>query len=201
MGGQMSRRNHPRGNVRTGPGNIGRGGGGGSYVSGPQTGGLPAAGTPGYSTPTPAPPPVGAPPPDWQQIAAESAATRGVQYADAQATYDRGRISRDFGYGANGQIDPSNPYSKAALLQKNFQEHTLGNTTSYAGQGQLYSGALQNAQNATTSGYLADSNSLHNQYSDALNQTSLNQLGAYSNAGSAVSQDKITAILRALRQG
>jgi hypothetical protein len=145
--------------------------------------------------------PVGAPPPDWQQIAAESAAQRSVGYADAQATYDRGRIQRDFGYGANGQIDPSNPYSKAALLQKNFQEHTLGNTTSYAGQGQLYSGALQNAQNATTSGYLADSNSLHNQYSDALNQTSLNQLGAYSNAGSAVSQDKITAILRALRQG
>src|SRR4051812_1357 len=49
----------------------------------------------------------GPPPMDWQQQQAEAAQARGVQYADAQATFDRGRINRDFGYGADGQADPN----------------------------------------------------------------------------------------------
>jgi hypothetical protein len=96
-----------------------------------------------------------------------------------------------------------NPYSKAALLDRNFKQSTLGNTNSYAAQGQLYSGALQNAQNATTFGYLSGSNSLKNQYHDAQHQTSpLNQLGAYANAGSARSVTRrYAALLQALGQG
>ncbi|MEK9726337.1 MAG: ATP-binding cassette domain-containing protein, partial [Rhodospirillaceae bacterium] len=45
---------------------------------------------------------------------------RNVAYADAQATYDRGRIQRDFGYTASGAVDPNNPYSRAALLEQSF---------------------------------------------------------------------------------
>lgn len=140
-------------------------------------------------------------PPDWQEQAYEAQAQRGVQYADAQATYDRGRIQRDFGYGANGQVDPNNPYSRAALLERNFAASQRGDTNSYAAQGQLYSGALQNKKNSTTFGYLSDSNALKNQYADALGQTSLNQLNAYAGAGGGVSQERINALLRALGQG
>lgn len=148
-----------------------------------------------------APAPVAPPPPDWQQIAAESAATRGVQYADAQATYDRSRINRDFGYNAAGGVDPSNPYSRAALLERNFKQQQAGDTNSFADQGHLYSGALQNQKNETTFGYLSDRNTLRNQYSDANNDVTLGQLGAYSSAGGAVSQERINALLRALGQG
>jgi hypothetical protein len=147
------------------------------------------------------PPPVGGPPPDWQHDELVAGQQRNVGYADAQATYDRGRIQRDYGYDATGAVDPSNPYSRAALLDRHFKETTMGNTNSFASQGQLYSGALQDAQNASTFNYLGDSNNLKNQYSDAINQTGLNQLGAYANAGSAVSSDQIRAILKALGQG
>jgi hypothetical protein len=145
--------------------------------------------------------PVAPPPPDWQQQAYEASQARGVQYADAQATYDRGRIQRDFGYGDKGQVDPNNPYSRAALLERNFSQQQAGNTNSFAAQGQLYSGALQNQKNSTTFGYLQNKNDLRNQYADANADVSLGQLGAYSQAGGAVSEEKIRALLRALGQG
>jgi hypothetical protein len=144
---------------------------------------------------------VAPPPPDWQQQAYEASQARGVQYADAQATYDRGRVQRDFGYGANGQVDPSNPYSRAALLERNFSQQQAGDTNSFASQGQLYSGALQNQKNQTTFGYLQGNNALRNEYADANANVALGQLGAYSQAGGAVSEEKIRALLRALGQG
>jgi hypothetical protein len=169
-------------------------------VTGKPQMGLPSSQAPAQAAIADAPGPVGAPPPDPAAIAAEAAAGRNVQYADAQATYDQGRIGRDFGYNAQGAVDPSNPYSRAALLDRNFRQSTLGNTNSYASQGQLYAGSLQNAQNATTFGYLSDSNSLKNQAADAYHQTYSNQLGAYANAGGAVSDAKYNAILKALGQ-
>lgn len=150
-----------------------------------------------YGTPPPA---EGGPPPDPQLIAAQAATQRGVGLADAQATYDTGRINRDFGYNAQGAVDPSNPYSRAALLDRSFKQGNTGDTNSYAAQGQLYSGARQNQANARTFGYLSDSNSLKNQYTDALGQTTLNQANAYSNAGSALTPEILASIKRALGQ-
>lgn len=61
------------------------------------------------------------------------------------------------GTAGNFQIDPnvdvSNPFSKAALLKKSYDQSVSGNTNSYAAQGQLYSGALQNAQNQSGLSY------------------------------------------------
>jgi hypothetical protein len=42
-------------------------------------------------------------------------------------------------------FDPNNPFSKAALLQRHYQNAQRGNSTSYAARGQLYAGSLQNA--------------------------------------------------------
>lgn len=61
----------------------------------------------------------------------------------------------DYGYNetAPGQItvDPNNPYSRAALLAKSYREAKAGTTNSMASQGQLYSGALRNAQDVNDS--------------------------------------------------
>lgn len=171
----------------------------GTYgTAGPTTGGLngPQAHAP---TPAPVTPDVGGP--DWQEQAYEAQAARGVQFADAQATYDTGRINRDFGYGADGTVDPNNPYSKAALLEKMHAANARGVTNSAAASGNLYAGSTQNAKNSELFGYLSQSNTLKNQYSDAQGQVALNQLGSYTSAGNGVSQDAINALIRRLQGG
>lgn len=44
-------------------------------------------------------------------------------------------------------VDVTNPFSMAALLKRAHTQNVAGNTNSFAASGQLYSGALQNAQN------------------------------------------------------
>lgn len=67
-----------------------------------------------------------------------------------QAQYAQGQLGSNYGLGvdAGGGVydDPSNPFSQAAGLQAAYDRSKQSNTTSYASQGQLYSGALQNAQ-------------------------------------------------------
>lgn len=82
----------------------------------------------------------------------------------------------NFGYNAQfddkGNVtgltfDPNNPFSRAALLRKNYQQAKTGTTNSLASRGQLYSGAMTNAQNANDSGFQQNDNAL---------QTSLGQV-------------------------
>lgn len=54
---------------------------------------------------------------------------------------------------AYGFDDLSDPFSKIALLKETFANSQRGNTNSLAEQGQLYSGALRNAQDATQHNY------------------------------------------------
>lgn len=44
------------------------------------------------------------------------------------------------------QVDPNNPFSRASLLQRQYDQAKRGTTTSMAASGQLYSGALQRQQ-------------------------------------------------------
>jgi hypothetical protein len=57
-------------------------------------------------------------------------------------------------------FDPSNPFSRAALLRKNYQESKQGTQTGMAARGQLYAGALQTAQAANDTGFNQNENSL-----------------------------------------
>jgi len=56
----------------------------------------------------------------------------------------------DYGFteGAGGQLafDPNNPFSKAALLKKSYDQNRRSTGQSMGAGGQLYSGAFQNAQ-------------------------------------------------------
>jgi hypothetical protein len=61
----------------------------------------------------------------------------------AGVTFGRTQIGQEYGYNPQGQFDPSNPYSRATLLQRTYQQSQRGTLNSMANRGQLYSGALQ----------------------------------------------------------
>jgi hypothetical protein len=95
----------------------------------------------------------------------------------ADLTKSAGYAQADYGYtgqDTNGDgipdsgfnVDPNNPFSRAALLQKRYTEAKQGTTNSMAAQGQLYSGALQTAQ---------DENSFQNQAGIDENQKAFNR--------------------------
>ena len=77
--------------------------------------------------------------------------------------YDQGAQSFGVDHAGNRISDPNsplyNPYSRAALLQRTFENNKRGNTNSYAARGQLYAGSLVNAQNETAHGYSVDDDS------------------------------------------
>jgi hypothetical protein len=75
----------------------------------------------------------------------------------------------DYGYSATYNpdgsvasltVDPNNPFSRAAQLKKSYDQAKTGTGNSLAAQGQLYSGALANAQNANDTGYSQGQNTL-----------------------------------------
>lgn len=75
----------------------------------------------------------------------------------------------DYGYGAtfdaNGNVtgltfDPNNPYSRAALLRKNYQQSKTGTANTMASRGQLYGGAFGQAQNIEDNRYQQNENDL-----------------------------------------
>jgi hypothetical protein len=61
----------------------------------------------------------------------------------AGGQFDRTQIGQQYGYDEQGNLDPSNPYSVAANLQRRFQQGQSGTTNSYAERGLGYSGAHQ----------------------------------------------------------
>jgi hypothetical protein len=67
-----------------------------------------------------------------------------------------------------GGVDTSNPYSRAALLQRSYDNTKRGNTTSLAARGQLYSGALQNAQNTAFTNFNQASSENRAGFADAI---------------------------------
>jgi hypothetical protein len=69
--------------------------------------------------------------------------------ADYGIDYTGDPVNGASGFNIADNVDVTNPFSRAALLKKSYQQATAGNTNSMAARGQLYSGALQNAQNET----------------------------------------------------
>jgi len=65
-------------------------------------------------------------------------------------------------------IDTTNPFSKAALLQRNYMQQKEGTTNSYANQGQLYSGALLNQRSNQQFGFEQGQDSLQKQLQQIL---------------------------------
>jgi hypothetical protein len=92
---------------------------------------------------------------DVGYAAGDSAVTNANTHAAAERDYQYHNIGQQTGYDSSGNLITSggdlNPYAQAALLKRNYDASVRGTTNNYAAQGQLYSGAIKNAQAPTTS--------------------------------------------------
>ena len=97
-----------------------------------------------------------------------------------------------------GLDDPTDPFSRARLLQQMFQRQQRGNTNSFAARGQLYSGALQRAQNTSSLSYLQQQDSLRKQQSAILARIEQRRAALRSGAESDRLDESERAIDRAI---
>ena len=124
-----------------------------------------------------------------------SAINTGLQNTLAAYGNDENRIRQTFGFD-----DTTDPFSRARMLQRAYEQRQAGNTNSYAAAGQLYSGALNRQRANTLTDYQADENALRNQYTDLLNQLAQRRAQAGTDAQMDVADagfDKLQASLAA----
>lgn len=143
-------------------------------------------------------PPVGGRPVDWQEQAYGLSATRNLNLANQDATYQRGQLEQEFGYGASGA---ANPYSRAALLAESFKRDKLGTTNSMASAGQLHSGAYGRAQNENQRNYSIASDQNRRAYDQSVYGVNLGQAQTAANYGIGMDDEAFAALLRALGGG
>lgn len=111
--------------------------------------------------PPQAPPAPPTPPPVSQQaLAGIAGAYQTYQNTLAGIATQESQLSQNLGYNAQGQLDTSNPYSQAALLDQLSRRQKLGAANRYAASGQLYAGSNQNMQNFLTNQYLQQNDAL-----------------------------------------
>lgn len=138
---------------------------------------IPPTITPYRPTPVASTPPVLPPDAGYEQTMAALVKARDSTVTNLGAQRAQGMLN--YGYrqdSPNGPLafDATNPFSQAAILKRNFDQAHTANTTNYAAQGQLYSGALQNAQDETGRQEL--------QQTDALQKSLLSFLAANTQA-------------------
>lgn len=126
---------------------------------------IPGAQTIGGGTRAATPTPLPTPPPPVDPVYDAQVANIGRRRDDTLAylgTQERD-VRREFGFD-----DTSDPFSRARLLQRSFEQNQRGATNSYASRGQLYSGALQNAQNEVRFGFERGLNAERREYDRVL---------------------------------
>jgi hypothetical protein len=128
-------------------------------------------------------------------------ANRNIALGNGEAAYQQGNLGFDYGYNPNGTINTANPYSRAAMLQLGYEHQQAGTTNSYAAQGQLYSGAIQNALGEGSRQYGANEAANRLAYQRATHGIQAGQLGTVANAGTGVSNADFQALLKATYPG
>jgi hypothetical protein len=140
----------------------------------------PAAPRPPAGPPVPGtapPPPVPNAPlpvdPGYDATQAGLARQRDVTYTGLEQQRQGAYLQYGYKQDANGQItfDATNPYSQAAMAKRQYDQQRAGNTNSMAARGQLYSGALTNAQNATSMQEGQTNDTLQKQFASFLART------------------------------
>lgn len=90
----------------------------------------------------------------------------------------REQLGINYGLGQYGGSVASNPYSRAALLQKSYDQNQRRTQNAMAASGQLYSGATQNARNFNTGAYSQGRDSLQKDFDARMGQTILGEQSA-----------------------
>ena len=130
--------------------------------------GRPGAGSPqapGGGAATPATPGYNPQPLSFDPVYQNSVASANLGYDQTLAAnaYQRNRVKQTYGFD-----DPSDPFNRAAMLQKAYQQRTSGTTNSFAASGQLYSGATQRNLDQGRTDYDQSYSGLRRQYEDEL---------------------------------
>lgn len=149
---------------------------------------------PAPGAPAPPDPGPGGPPVDPYLEARKVAAQRTLQIGAAQDTYQLGRIENMYGFGS----DMSNPYSQAKLLEDTYKRTKRGSETSYAAQGQLYSGALQRKLEDDYRNYNVQTDQARRAYQDAKGEVQRGQVDRYSGILGDIDEQTYQSLLRAL---
>lgn len=91
-----------------------------------------------------------------------------------------------YGLGQFGGDVASNPYSRAAMLQRSYNQNQRASLNTMASRGQLYSGATQNQANANTANYGSAYDALSKDYGARLSQIGIQRQEAQSKRGAAI---------------
>lgn len=75
--------------------------------------------------------------------------------------YQGGQLLQGLGLTMSGEIDVSNPYGRASLLQRSYQQGQTGRTVGHAAAGNLYSSAYQSDMAEGTFQYQRGLSGLH----------------------------------------
>lgn len=112
----------------------------------------------------------------------------------AEIQYGKGQVAQEYGFDSQGQLDVSNPYNRASLLERHYKQGQRGTLNSGAAGGQLYSGALQRGLDEGTFGYQRDFDTLRRGASDAYHGLSSQEQTArstYSRNNINASRDRV----------
>lgn len=140
-------------------------------------------------------------PVDPSVLNAQLVANRNIAIGKGEAAYQEGNLGFDLGYNPDGSINAADPYSRAALFQLSHERSRLGNTNSYAAAGQLYSGALTNAQNEADRVYAQNEAGNRLAYQRGLHGIQTGLLNTTAAGGSGVSDADFNALLKATYPG
>jgi hypothetical protein len=140
-------------------------------------------------------------PVDQNYEAYKLSAGRNVALAGNEAAWQNQNLGYNLGIDANGQANAANPYSQAQLLQDSYHESQLGTTNNMAAQGQLYSGATQNAQGINDRNYAINYAGLQQRALQGYHGIQSGQLGSYASNAAGVSDADFNALLKAAYGG
>jgi len=135
---------------------------------------------------------------DWQERTKAPDYTSNQNYqralADNQAQFQQAQAGLDdqerglgiaYGLGQYGADIANNPYSRAAMLQRSYNQNQRASINTMAARGQLYSGATQNAANANTFNYGSAYDALSKDFGARTNQIGLQRQQAQDRLGAA----------------
>lgn len=95
------------------------------------------------------------------------------------------QLGINYGLGEKGGSVASNPYSRAALLQRSYDQNQRRTQNSMAAAGQLYSGATQNARNFNSFNYGQAGDALRKDFGSRISQIGVQRQGALDQLGAA----------------
>jgi hypothetical protein len=136
--------------------------------------------------------------PDPNLLAQQAQADNAIRISDAWGTYQTGQINADYGFTPQGTIDPNNPYSRAALLQRSYQDSQRGTTNSYAAAGQYSSGAYKRMQDRNAENFDIGLDQLKKGQGRELSGVLKGQVDTYSQYGAQLDPAKLDSLMKAL---